>query len=862
MTRKLLSFILTLAMVITLVPSSTIKANAAVSQTDINKVGNTMELTWNAVSGAGSYEIQRAGSRLGTYTTIGTTTATRYTDTTPNANQYENYYKVLAKSGSNTLNTYIISLESKIFGNNMKFYDAKYDSMTAITDEVTSIHDNEMFNAQFSDKRYALYFKPGDYRSTMSLPVGYYTHIGGLGKTPLDTKLAGVRTPASLPDNNATCTFWRSIENAQLNQMNGDMYYGFMWSVSQAAPARRLDVNAATQFDWYWGWASGGYAADSVFHQKVGSYSQQQWYTRNSDIQDAAGIYGVNWNNFAQGCTGTVTATDWSVNDGAHTKVDTTPVIREKPFLYLDGDTYKVFVPSLRQNAVGVSWSSGNMGSGTSLNLLNDFYVAKADVDTAATINAQLKNGKNIFFTPGNYVLEAPLYVGRTNAVLLGTGLATLIPAQSNVLGAVFVDDVDGVTVAGLLFDAHYSSEYLLRVGETTASGDHSANPTLLADLFFRIGGFQTSDVHVDVAVQINSNNVIGDHFWVWRADHGNGVGWTHNTSPNGLIVKGNNVTFYALMVEHFQEYQTLWTGENGRTYFYQCETPYDPTNQAAYMSHNNTVKGWSAYKVANTVNNHLAMGLGIYDVFINTGADRNQSQSVFMDNAIEVPNKSGVKVQNACIVEIAGAGGALVGINSIVNGTGQGISTGVGGKGYAREYIINYENGTATLKNSTQTGIQSASETHPIPATITPVPGGTTTSTNVALNKTATSNHSGNGAANLGIDGNPGTRFESEHSASNYELVYSIDLGQVYSIDRIKIDWEHVITTASRFKIEIASSANGPWTTVCSQTSGNPVQYFDQSFSATNGRYVKLTATEKTGIYGYSFWEFEVYGR
>ena len=50
-------------------------------------------------------------------------------------------------------------------------------------------------------------------------------------------------------------------------------------------------------------------------------------------------------------------------------------------------------------------------------------------------------------------------------------------------------------------------------------------------------------------------------------------------------------------------------------------------------MSHNNTVKGYSAYKVANDVKHHYAIGLGVYDVFINTnGAE------IFLDNAIEVP--------------------------------------------------------------------------------------------------------------------------------------------------------------------------------------------------------------------------------
>ena len=134
-------------------------------------------------------------------------------------------------------------------------------------------------------------------------------------------------------------------------------------------------------------------------------------------------------------------------------------------------------------------------------------------------------------------------------------------------------------------------------------------------------------------------------------------------------------------------------------------------------------------------------------------------------------------------------------------------------------------------------------------------------TYTNVALGKTAVTNRPGNGPAGYGIDGNINTRFESEHGG-NYELTYTIDLGGTYSIDKIVILWEASTTTATKFKIEAAASANGPWVTVYNKNSGDPVMNFETTFAATQARYVKLTAYEKTGPWGYSFWEFEVYGR
>lgn len=115
-------------------------------------------------------------------------------------------------------------------------------------------------------------------------------------------------------------------------------------------------------------------------------------------------------------------------------------------------------------------------------------------------------------------------------------------------------------------------------------------------------------------------------------------------------------------------------------------------------MSHNNTVKGYAAYKVSNNVKHHYAVGLGVYDVFIYTNG-----ASIFLDNAIEVPNADGVLIENACIVEIANGEGPNVGINNIINGTCPGITTGadsvtVSGKsgGYAVQRLLYYRNKTS----------------------------------------------------------------------------------------------------------------------------------------------------------------------
>ena len=580
-----------------------------------------------------------------------------------------------------------------LFGPNVYIFSPT-DNMTTIRTTINTIHD-AMLHDEFSSKRYAFYFKPGDYTAAGLFNIAYYTHIGGLGKVPNDVRISNVYTPAPLPNNNATCTFWRSAENFTVagTSISSDMNTWFQWAVSQAAPLRRINSERRAHYQWWYnGWCSGGFTGDSYFKDRAGSWSQQQWYFRNSYVELGSQDYSAGgWNLCYQGMEFGASVNmanvsdNWTTSGGAWnnvSRVDKTPIIREKPFLFIGDDgRYKIFRPAIRIDSKGTSWKPTNMGAGDTFDLLNDFYVVKPGT-TATTMNEQLAAGKNLFITPGMYELSEPLLVNRPNTIILGTGYATLIPAATNSSSAIIIGDVDGVTVASLLLDAHYSSRTLVQVGTKGETNDHSANPTLLADLFFRVGGFVTTNVNVDIALEINSSDVIGDHFWIWRADHGQGVGWFKNTAKNGLVVNGNFVTIYGLFDEHFQQYGALWNGEKGRLYFLQNETPYDVTNQNDYMSHDGTVKGYAAYKVADNVNYNEASMLGMYDVFINTlGA------KIAVANSIEIPDSKGVKVHNACDVRISTDN--MGGFMSVINGQIQSTYY-VNGAG-SRFYIVDY---------------------------------------------------------------------------------------------------------------------------------------------------------------------------
>ncbi|WP_344419215.1 coagulation factor 5/8 type domain-containing protein [Amycolatopsis minnesotensis] len=509
-----------------------------------------------------------------------------------------------------------------------------------IQDELDSVFACQESN-QFGGERFALLFKPGAYDADAN--VGFYTQVAGLGLSPDDVTINGaVHAEAGWFDGNATQNFWRSAENLSVNPVGGTD----RWAVSQAAPYRRMHLRGSLQLD-DGGWSSGGYLADSVVDGQIRSGSQQQWISRNARW---GSWQGSNWNMVFVGAEN---APATSFPNPPFTTVDKAPVVREKPFLHVD-DTgaYQVFVPALRHDARGTTWSGGTQ-PGSSLPI-GEFFIAKPG-DSASTINAALATGKHLLFTPGVYHLGQALEVDRPDTVVLGLGLATLVPG--NGVAAMRVADVDGVKVAGLLFDAGpVNSPVLLEVGPAGSAGSHAANPVSLHDVFFRVGGAGVG--RATTSLVINSSDVLGDHLWIWRADHGDGVGWDINTADTGLVVNGDDVTAYGLFVEHYQKYQTIWNGNGGRTYFYQNELPYDPPDQAAWM--NGGTKGYAAYKVGDGVTSHEAWGLGSYCFF-------NVDPAVVAERSFEAPETAGVRFHSVVTVSLGGTGT----INHVVNDRG-----------------------------------------------------------------------------------------------------------------------------------------------------------------------------------------------
>jgi hypothetical protein len=537
---------------------------------------------------------------------------------------------------------------------------------------------------QFGTQRYAILFEPGTYGSSsdpLIFQVGYYTQVAGLGALPSDVTIDGAidvfndqcsTTPGSKCD--GLVNFWRSLSNLTLNVTlpstpptyipatnegagcNNAFEY---WAVSQASPMRRVIMNGNVSLQDFCneGFVSGGFLADDEFNGGVViNAGQQQFFTRNSDLDNWTN--GV-WNQVFLGDNG-APATAFGPKTNQFTTLPATPVSQEEPFLYTDSNgDYNVFVPAVQHNSVGPSYAGG-VAAGGSIPIRR-FFIAGPSTPLFA-INDALALGQNLILTPGIYNLHGTIEVTRPDTVVLGLGFPTLIPQDGNV--PMQTANVPGIKLSGIIFDAGpQNSEALLEVGTRghRAPWTHSAgDPTLLQDVFFRIGGAGPGQATNSLVV--NSDDTILDDVWAWRADHGTGVGWTMNRADTGVIVNGDHVTAYGLFVEHYQKFEVIWNGRDGEDVFFQNEMPYDPPSQSAWRSSPNT-DGYAAFLVTPRVRTFQGYGMGSYSFF-------NQGIPIFAAQAFQSPETAGVQFHDVFTIFLNAHGGSG-GIDSVINGVG-----------------------------------------------------------------------------------------------------------------------------------------------------------------------------------------------
>jgi hypothetical protein len=167
------------------------------------------------------------------------------------------------------------------------------------------------------------------------------------------------------------------------------------------------------------------------------------------------------------------------------------------------------------------------------------------------------------------------------------------------------------------------------------------------------------------------------------------------------------------------------------------------------------------------------------------------------------------------------------------------------------REYSYAYDENSGGALQTCPTGSN---------FTVTFCPGGSAPpppppSTNLALNKPALASSVENGTfpASAAVDGNGGTRWSSAFSDPQW---IRVDLGATFRINRVVLRWETAFGRA--YQIQVSPDGNN-WTTIRTTTT-SPGGVEDFGVTGT-GRFVRMLGTTRGTQWGYSLWEFEIYG-
>ena len=124
----------------------------------------------------------------------------------------------------------------------------------------------------------------------------------------------------------------------------------------------------------------------------------------------------------------------------------------------------------------------------------------------------------------------------------------------------------------------------------------------------------------------------------------------------------------------------------------------------------------------------------------------------------------------------------------------------------------------------------------------------------NLALEKSVTSSsYEGGCPKENAVDGNTGTRWSSLHTDDQW--IY-VDLGNTYTINRVYLLWETAY--GKEYKIQVSNDATS-WTDIFHETNSDGGA--DNIALSGKGRYIKMLGIDRNTQWGYSLYEFEVYG-
>lgn len=125
----------------------------------------------------------------------------------------------------------------------------------------------------------------------------------------------------------------------------------------------------------------------------------------------------------------------------------------------------------------------------------------------------------------------------------------------------------------------------------------------------------------------------------------------------------------------------------------------------------------------------------------------------------------------------------------------------------------------------------------------------------NLAEGRTATASSSEVSwlTPDLAVDGNNNTRWASLYTDNQW---ISVDLGQLYSINKVVLNWESAY--GKQYKIQVSQDGS-QWTDVYTELNSNG-GIDEIKFPSTDARYVRMLGVKRASSWGYSLYEFKVF--
>ncbi len=322
------------------------------------------------------------------------------------------------------------------------------------------------------------------------------------------------------------------------------------------------------------------------------------------------------------------------------------------------------------------------------------------------------------------------------------------------------------------------------------------------------------------------------------------------NTVPTAAVV-APPVPFGVVVTPSSGQIGLQWTFEEGAT-SYRIYRGTSPGGEGATALATTTSSSYTDTSVTSGVTYY-------YKITALTGATESARSSEYSANT------SGTGTAPATPVGVvATAGNASVGLTwtasagatsySIYRGTSSGGegATPVGTATTNSFTDTGLTNGTTyyytiTASNSAGTSAKSA-EVH-----ATPAASGTGTLLSQGQPATASSLQAAGYPASNAVDGNLSTRWSSAYSDPQW---LQVDLGATHTLSQVTIYWESAYAKA--FQLQTSNDGT-TWTTIYSTTTSTGGT---QTIPVTgSGRYVRMYGTQRATGYGYSIWEFQVYG-